>query len=516
MAEHILLVEQASDWKSAFPRLPVVTAREYLGGGEAFSPKRRLRVVNLCRSHRYLSIGYYCSLLAEARGHKVVPSVRTMQDLSSRGIYGLITDELNQRVQRLLGKRRGAATPTAYELTIFFGQCATRELQPLAREIFETFRCPALRVELKQSESGAGGSWRIGAIKALTLNSLTAEQEQDFLTALEWYLSQRWRQPRARLRYRYDLAILHDPDEELPPSNPKALRRFQQAGKALGVNVELIQRKDFGRLAEYDALLIRETTRIGHHTFRFAKKADSEGMVVIDDPDSILRCTNKVFLAELLDANQVPRPRTLILRRETLLDVEAAIPYPVVLKIPEGSFSRGVFKATDRAELKRIAQKLFKESDLILAQEYLYTEFDWRIGILGRRPLYASKYFMSRDHWQIVRHEHDGSHDEGAFETVPVEQAPKDVLRVALRAANLIGDGLYGVDVKATARGAVCIEVNDNPIWMQASRTRCSARACIAPSSSTWWSGWSGAGRAARRARLKSRAGVASGGRRRH
>ncbi len=463
MAEHILLVEQASDWKSAFPRLPVVTAREYLGGGEAFSPKRRLRVVNLCRSHRYLSIGYYCSLLAEARGHKVVPSVRTMQDLSSRGIYGLITDELNQRVQRLLGKRRGAATPTAYELTIFFGQCATRELQPLAREIFETFRCPALRVELKQSESGAGGSWRIGAIKALTLSSLTAEQEQDFLTALEWYLSQRWRQPRARLRYRYDLAILHDPDEELPPSNPKALRRFQQAGKALGVNVELIQRKDFGRLAEYDALLIRETTRIGHHTFRFAKKADSEGMVVIDDPDSILRCTNKVFLAELLDANQVPRPRTLILRRETLLDVEAAIPYPVVLKIPEGSFSRGVFKAADRAELKRIAQKLFKESDLILAQEYLYTEFDWRIGILGRRPLYASKYFMSRDHWQIVRHEHDGSHDEGAFETVPVEQAPKDVLRVALRAANLIGDGLYGVDVKATARGAVCIEVNDNP-----------------------------------------------------
>jgi glutathione synthase/RimK-type ligase-like ATP-grasp enzyme len=184
---------------------------------------------------------------------------------------------------------------------------------------------------------------------------------------------------------------------------------------------------------------------------------------VIDDPDSILRCTNKVFLAELLDANQVPRPRTLILRRETLLDAEAAIAYPVVLKIPEGSFSRGVFKAADRGELKRIAQKLFKESDLILAQEYLYTEFDWRIGILGRRPLYASKYFMSRDHWQIVRHEHDGSHDEGAFETVPVEQAPKDVLRVALRAANLIGDGLYGVDVKATARGAVCIEVNDNP-----------------------------------------------------
>jgi hypothetical protein len=108
-------------------------------------------------------------------------------------------------------------------------------------------------------------------------------------------------------------------------------------------------------------------------------------------------------------------------------------------------------------------RRLFKESDLILAQEYLYTAFDWRIGILGRRPLYACKYLMSRDHWQIVRHESDGSRTEGGFETVPVEDVPKPVLRVALRAANLIGNGLYGVDVKATERGAVCIEVNDNP-----------------------------------------------------
>ncbi|MGD8206780.1 MAG: RimK family protein [Thiohalocapsa sp.] len=462
MAEHVLLVEQARDWRPELPLLPVVTAREYLAGGEAFSPKRRLRVVNLCRSYRYLSIGYYCSLLAEARGHKIVPSVRTLQDLSSRGIYAPITDELNQRMQRVLARGRAASTSNPYELTLFFGQCGIAALQPLASEIFETFRCPVLRVELKQADGGSG-PWRIAAIRPLTLAVLDDAQRQVLLQALEWYLSRRWRRPRARLRYRYDLAILHDPDEELPPSNPKALGRFLQAGRTIGVNVELIERKDFGRLAEYDALLIRETTRIGHHTFRFASRAESEGMVVIDDPTSILRCTNKVFLAELLEARKVPRPKTLIVRRETLLDVESAIPYPVVLKIPEGSFSRGVFKAGDRAELKRIAHGLFRESDLILAQEYLYTEFDWRIGILARRPLYACRYFMSRDHWQIVRHHGGGRRDEGGFETVPVEQVPRDVLRVALRAANLIGDGLYGVDVKAAPRGAVVIEVNDNP-----------------------------------------------------
>ncbi|NCA69308.1 MAG: RimK family alpha-L-glutamate ligase [Sphingobacteriia bacterium] len=458
MAEHLLLVEQQSDWKAGFPRLPVVTARDYLAGGE-LAAKRDLRVINLCRSYRYLSVGYYCSLLAEARGHKVIPSVRTIQELSSRALYSLATEELDGLVQRLLGRRKTSAlNPTAYELTICFGQCDVKELRPLAREIFETFRCPILRVEFRHH-----GTWRIGAVKALPLAAIPGEGEAPLFSALEGYLSQRWRQPRARLSYRYDLAILHDPDEVLPPSDTKALKHFIKAGKALGVNVELIQRRDYSRLAEYDALFIRETTRIGHHTFRFAKKADSEGMVVIDDPDSILRCTNKVYLAELLAAHRVPRPETLILRKENLMEAESLIGYPVVLKIPEGSFSRGVFRAEDRASLTRIASRLFKQSDLILAQEYLYTPFDWRIGVLDRQPFYACQYLMSPDHWQIVKHEPDGRPEQGGFVTLPVEAVPPRVIKTALKAADLIGDGLYGVDLKETPAGPVVIEVNDNP-----------------------------------------------------
>lgn len=458
MAEHLLLVEHESDWKPGFPRLPVVTARDYLAGGE-LAAKRDLRVINLCRSYRYLSVGYYCSLLAEARGHKVIPTVRTIQDLSSREIYSLDTEELDALAQRLLARRKGSAlTPTAYELTLCFGLCDVPSLESLARQIFETFRCPVLRVEFRLH-----GTWRIGAIKALPLSAVTTDQDGPFFAALESYLSKGWRRRRARQAYRYDLAMLHDPAEDLPPSNKRALAQFVRAGKHLGVNVEPIQRKDYSRLAEYDALFIRETTRIGHHTFRFAKKADSEGMVVIDDPDSILRCTNKVYLAELLAAHKVPRPRTLVLRKEGLLEAESQIGYPVVLKIPEGSFSRGVFKAEDRSELTRIAGRLFKESDLILAQEYLYTPFDWRIGILGGRPFFACKYLMSRNHWQIVKHELDGRHEEGGFETLAVAEAPKAVVRMALKAADLIGDGLYGVDLKETPEGPVVIEVNDNP-----------------------------------------------------
>ncbi|MDY7026241.1 MAG: RimK-like ATPgrasp N-terminal domain-containing protein [Pseudomonadota bacterium] len=41
----------------------------------------KLRIINLCDTGRYLSQGYYCSLLAEARQHQVIPSIKTIYDL---------------------------------------------------------------------------------------------------------------------------------------------------------------------------------------------------------------------------------------------------------------------------------------------------------------------------------------------------------------------------------------------------------------------------------------------------
>ncbi len=457
MSDHILLIERANDWKPRFPAYPVVTADDYLTRPE-YSSQTQLRVINLCRSHRYLSEGYYCSLLAEARSHKVIPSVRTLQDLSRKSIYTLDTEDLDRKVARVLGRKKAGLQPTAFEMTVFFGRCAPAEMQEIAQQLFSMFRAPMFKVEFRLV-----GEWRIDALKPLALNNLTPDQEEAFFAALDAYVKRPWLRRRGARSYRYDLAILQNPDEDLPPSNRTALSRFIRAGRTHGCAVDLIDRRDFGRLAEYDALFIRETTRIDHYTYRFARKADGEGMVVIDDPDSILKCTNKVYLAELLSAHRVPMPETLILRRENLLDAEARIGYPVVLKIPDGSFSRGVFKANNRAELEDIGKRLLKESDLILAQEFLYTEFDWRIGVLNRQPLYACQYLMSKKHWQIVDHQGKGAPRQGGFRTFALADAPPQIVRTALRAAGLIGDGLYGVDIKQTPKGPRVIEVNDNP-----------------------------------------------------
>ena len=98
--------------------------------------------------------------------------------------------------------------------------------------------------------------------------------------------------------------MLADPNDPMPPSNKRALKRFVEAGAELGIEVDTISKNDYTKLAEYDGLFIRETTALDNHTYRFANKAEKEDMVVIDDPSSILKCTNKIYLHDLLTVAQ--------------------------------------------------------------------------------------------------------------------------------------------------------------------------------------------------------------------
>lgn len=455
MTTDVIVVDQRSDWAEDRPGPTVIPVREYLTQPQ-FQKSEHIRLINLCRDYEYLSTGYYCSLLAEARGHRVIPRVRTLLDLSRKSIYSLDTQDLDRVVQKTFGKRQEHTA--SFALNIFFGQCEDTHLRDLARQLFDLFPCPILKVEFRHQTR-----WEIGHIEAGSVRQLTAGEQEAFSSGLHSFVGKRWRGPKLRESYKYDLAILHNPGEQLPPSNKRALQQFAKVGKTLGVNVELIERKDYSRLAEYDGLFIRETTRLNDHTYRFSKKAESEGMVVIDDPDSILKCTNKVYLAELLKTHDIPAPKTAIVPRGSKLNLQGKIPFPVVLKIPDGSFSRGTHKADNQHQLEEIGRQMFRDSDVILAQEFVYTEFDWRIGILNRKPIFACQYFMTRKHWQVIKHSDKGRPVFGDSRTLLIEDAPVEVVHTALRAAALVGDGLYGVDLKQNQDGVYVIEINDNP-----------------------------------------------------
>ena len=458
MSRLVIVVEKTSDWGSYYPSDNVVSAQDYLKQ-PLNDDDERTQVINLCRSYKYLGTGYYVSLLAEARGHKVIPSVRTINDLRRRSLYGLDIEDLSSKLGKFLPA--GGRDTTDLGVLVYFGETSYPALEDLARQVFETFPCPILRIEFERDRV-----WQISAIKPTGLHSLSDEQEDAFAQTLDRFSRKLWRKPRARRKFRFDLAMLVDPAEAMPPSNKRALRQFIDAGEELGIEVDPIGRNDYQRLAEYDGLFIRETTALDNHTYRFANKAEKEDMVVIDAPDSILKCTNKIYLHDLMISKRLPIPRTEILYRDDPKKMEessARLGFPLVLKIPDGSFSRGIVKVESAEKLKAAADALFQHTALILAQEFMFTEFDWRIGVLNREPLYACKYYMSRGHWQIYNHGANGRAKSGGLETLPVREAPPDVVKLALKATSPIGDGLYGVDIKKDGERLAMIEVNDNP-----------------------------------------------------
>lgn len=456
MSQVLLVVDQLADWSPYYPSEQVVSFDQY----RSFSskPYQRVRVINLCSDYGYLSDGYYCSLLSEARGHHVIPSISVLSDLSNPLLYELQFSELAIALGKVFQDRQDHED---ISIKSYFGRIDEPTLKPLARLLFERFPCPILNIRLRHI-----GKWEIAGLEVIDYRSLNDQEETAFANALDAFSRKVWRRRKAPLGARYDMAVLVNPDEAMPPSDASALKKFISAGKDLGVDVELISPQDYMRLPEFDSLFIRETTAIDHHTYRFAKKAEAEGLVVMDDPGSILRCTNKIYLADLFATHKVPAPRTWVLGRnqpEQLADLVSDLGFPMVVKIPDGSFSRGVVKVSDVEQLHEKTAELFAQSSLLLVQEFLYTDFDWRIGVLNNRAIYACRYYMVKNHWQIYRHQANKKPDTGRFDTLPTFEVPKNVIQAALKATRPIGDGFYGVDVKESADSVYVIEVNDNP-----------------------------------------------------
>ena len=448
--QQLLVLENPKNWSLEVPGARVVSARDYLTD-PGFLEYRRARVFNLCRTYRYQSLGYYVSLLAEARGHRPLPSVNTLQDLRLSSVLRVVSEDLELLIQRALGPLRS----DRFVLSIYFGRNLAKRYDRISQALFDHFPTPFLRAEFLRSDQ-----WRLQSLRPIATSEVPATHRPFVAAQAERYFSRPSRGNRNR--FRYDLGILVNPEETDAPSDPRAIRKFMRAAERLGIRPFLISRSDAPRLAEYDALFIRETTSVNHHTYRFSRRAEAEGLVVIDDPVSILRCTNKVYQAELFERYHIPCPKTLILNRENASEIADQIGFPVILKRPDSSFSQGVKKAGTPEELEEILASFFADSELVVAQAFTPSTFDWRIGVLDGRALYACRYYMARGHWQILKAQ-GPRRSYGKVETLTVEEAPRRAVKTAVKAAGLIGNGLYGVDLKEVKGRFLVMEVNDNP-----------------------------------------------------
>src|SRR5205823_3974322 len=106
------------------------------------------------------------------------------------------------------------------------------------RALFNLFPAPLVQAKFVYQ----GDDWRVVALGPMPLGEVPASHYDFMLNAAREYFARR-RQPRARRESsRYDLAILVNDDEKEPPSNARALKKFETAAEDLGFSVEFIDK----------------------------------------------------------------------------------------------------------------------------------------------------------------------------------------------------------------------------------------------------------------------------------
>ena len=155
---------------------------------------RSVRVVNLSGDCVYLGTGYYASLLAEARGHKVIPSVQTILDLGRRSLYSFALPELNGILGKSLA-RMAEPLSEPVRLLIAFGNTEDARFRHFTRAVFDRFRHPLLRLVIAPARNGSGG---VKSVEALSLPDLAPQERAWFSRALAAHLKVPWRAERAQ------------------------------------------------------------------------------------------------------------------------------------------------------------------------------------------------------------------------------------------------------------------------------------------------------------------------------
>jgi glutathione synthase/RimK-type ligase-like ATP-grasp enzyme len=249
----------------------------------------------------------------------------------------------------------------------------------------------------------------------------------------------------------------------------EALRRFKTVATDLHHSFEFISKRNLPQIPLYDALFIRATTDPSYTAYIASKIAWENKLAVLDDPHSIRICSNKIHMYKLLEKAGVPYIPSLYLPKDdltekTINDVFQRLGRPVVLKAPYTSFSKYVEKTESNSGFRRICKRFFRRSDVIVAQRFLPTQFDWRLGILDDEVLYACKYFIPKGRWKHgTRIRGRDRIVWGRTKTIPRIETPSRLQEVGVSACKAIGAGLFGVDLKEVNGDFLIVEVNDNP-----------------------------------------------------
>jgi ribosomal protein S6--L-glutamate ligase len=250
-------------------------------------------------------------------------------------------------------------------------------------------------------------------------------------------------------------------------------RRLAQAARVRGHTVQIIDTLavavDLGvqsdvvtssryRLPEVEGIIPRIGASITPYGLAVVRRFEDAGVVSTAGSEAIAQSRDKLQSLQLMSRAGLPIPRTVLAAQPD--GVRAAVEMvgglPVVIKLVRGTQGRGVILATDIASVEAIGLTFHRFKEQMLIQEFIAEAGgqDTRIIVVGHQCVAAMRRSAAAGDFR------SNLHLGGTAVAIILDSATK---KLALQATQAHGLGVAGVDVIASARGPLLLEVNSSP-----------------------------------------------------
>ena len=211
-------------------------------------------------------------------------------------------------------------------------------------------------------------------------------------------------------------------------------------------------------LSDYDAILPRVGASITYFGTAVVRQFEQMDVYTPNTANGISNARDKLRATQILSRHNIEMPATTFVR--TRADVRPAIERvggaPVVIKLLEGTQGIGVILAPEVKIAEAIIETLQSTNQNVLIQHFVSESRgrDIRALVVGDRVVAAMRRTASGEEFR------SNVHRGGTVERV--ELAP-DFEEAAVRAAQIMGLKVAGVDMLEGANGPLVMEVNSSP-----------------------------------------------------
>ncbi|MER7183130.1 RimK family alpha-L-glutamate ligase [Streptomyces hyaluromycini] len=242
-------------------------------------------------------------------------------------------------------------------------------------------------------------------------------------------------------------------------------RRLMEAATAFDLEIEWVNDEslclgdpDAGSISDYDAVLVRSRsyTRGG----LLASLAEASRIPTLNSASAIHACENKLALRTVLRSAGVPVPDfRLVLSRRDFEKALEQLPLPLVLKPVFGGMGKRVtlLRHPDTAQsVYDYVEDLGHAFEQACLLEPYIEGGSVRCLVVGRELVAAARFVSGGSDWR--------NNAALGNRTETVDQQP-ELLKIVDSVVDVLGSGIYGVDLFDTPSGYVVNEVNHAPAF---------------------------------------------------